>query len=188
MQRSLLVIGLLLVNLSLLHAQAISPGDSTIIPAAAQKNAQSEMIENIKKGFLGHPLADFSFKDVNKNHLSKKELEGKVIVVNFWFTACKPCIEEIPLLNEVVTSYKDKGVVFIAPGLDEASLVNKFLVKHPFNYQVVANQTAYADKMKVEVFPTHLITDKKGIIKQVVIGYHADIKDQLGKAIDWLLQ
>jgi peroxiredoxin len=173
-KKSLGLITLLCLHFSLLHAQ--SDADS-----------EKQMVENFRKSLLGKSMADFDFKDIKGNKLSKKKLEGKVIVMNLWFTACQPCRVEMPLLNQLTDEYKNKNVVFIAPALDEAKYVAKFLQKNTFNYQIVAGQEAYANKMKVEIFPTHLITDKKGVIQEVIVGYHADIKDKLGKVIDGLL-
>lgn len=165
---------LLAVNLNLLHAQS-------------SRAEQRKMIEFFKKGLLGKSLADFRFEDMKGNQLSKKELEGKIIVINFWFTGCRPCISEMPFLNELVASYKDKDVVFIAPALDRKENITKFLQKYSFDYQLVPDQERYAIKLSVENFPTHIIADKKGVIRQVEVGYNSGIKNILGKTIDGLL-
>ncbi|MEO5564518.1 MAG: TlpA disulfide reductase family protein [Chitinophagaceae bacterium] len=160
----------------------------TIVPAEdSPREAQRKMIESFRKGLIGKKLSDFKFDDIKGNKLNRKELEGKVIVINFWFTSCKPCILEMPFLNELVAAYKDKDVVFIAPALDKEAGITKFLQKFTFNYQVVAGQEAYANKLQVENFPTHIIADKKGIIKQVEVGYNSGIKNILGKTIEGLL-
>ena len=95
MQKISFLTALLFLNISLLNAQ-IDSAKST----SSANTEQAKMVEKIKKGFLNHSLADFNFKDVNGNKLNKKDLKGKVIVINFWFTTCQPCIQEIPLLNE----------------------------------------------------------------------------------------
>jgi thiol-disulfide isomerase/thioredoxin len=153
----------------------------------AEKEIMKKLVEDYRKAFIGKSLADFQFEDINGNKLNKKQLLGKVIVINFWFTSCKPCIAEMPLLNGLVAAYKDKDVVFIAPALDKDGAITKFLQKFKFDYQIIANQVKYADKLKVENFPTHIVTDKQGIIKQVEIGYNDGIKEILGKTIEELL-
>lgn len=44
----------------------------------------------------------------------EKELSGKIVVMNFWYSKCLPCIKEIPELNKIVAEYKDnKNIVFL---------------------------------------------------------------------------
>ncbi|HZI52546.1 MAG TPA: TlpA disulfide reductase family protein [Chitinophagaceae bacterium] len=40
------------------------------------------------------------------------------VIVNFWATYCVPCIKEIPYFQEIVSSYKDKGVKLLLVSLD----------------------------------------------------------------------
>ena len=46
--------------------------------------------------------SDFNATDLEGNEYSLSNLKGKIRVLNFWFTTCKPCVEEIPALNELV--------------------------------------------------------------------------------------
>ena len=40
--------------------------------------------------------------------ISAETLKNKILVVNFWATWCKPCINEIPDLNQLVIDHQDK--------------------------------------------------------------------------------
>src|ERR1700721_19361 len=71
---------------------------------------------------LGAPAPDFSLTSLDGKSYKLGELKGKTIVLNFWFTACMPCREEMPGLNELVKSYQnDRNVVFIAITFDQAA-------------------------------------------------------------------
>ena len=180
MKNRLALLILLFINTGLLSAQGTF--------SRSRNDEGRRIIENFKKGLIGKSLVDFRFEDMLGNTLQKKELTGKVIVINFWYTSCSPCISEMPLLNELVAAHKDTNVVFIAPALDDKERITKFLQKHSFNYQIVPEQEKFADKLKVEYFPAHIVADKKGIIRQVEVGYNARIKELLGKTIDDLLK
>src|SRR5688572_26715913 len=161
----------------------------TIIPVDQSEIAEREkFLENLRKNLVGRSIDSLQFTDINGGSFSRKNARGKVIVMNFWFTSCKPCIAELPMLNELVDAYKSKEVVFIAPALDKESSVKKFLEKYKFSYRVMPDQISYIQKLKVTVFPTHIIADRKGIIQQVEVGYNKDIKEKLSKAIDGLLE
>src|ERR1035438_8417675 len=47
------------------------------------------------------------------NEIRWDKLKGKVVVLEFWQTACAPCIEAIPHLNELVGQFSNR-VVFIS--------------------------------------------------------------------------
>src|SRR5436853_6658072 len=110
MKKSLFLFLLLSVNFYFLSAQ----GTLYAVPHDPER---ARMVDNFKKSLIGKPLADLSFVDLSGNKIQKKDLLGKVIVINFWFTSCQPCINEMPLLNNLVAAYKDTNVVFIAPAL-----------------------------------------------------------------------
>lgn len=81
-----------------------------------------------------------------------------------WFIACKPCLEEFPELNELVETYKNNDdIVFISLALDKQEELEKFLLKKPFKYKVIANQKVFIqDELKTNKFPTHIIVDTDG--------------------------
>jgi thiol-disulfide isomerase/thioredoxin len=72
---------------------------------------------------------DFNLSTVDEKKISNKDLEGKVVVFNFWFTSCVPCLKEMPELNKIAEKYKDnKSVIFLAPSFEESKLIKKFLL------------------------------------------------------------
>jgi thiol-disulfide isomerase/thioredoxin len=63
---------------------------------------------------LGAKMPLFKAKTMNGNLVSTESLMGRVVVLNFWAIHCKPCIAEIPGLNDLVEMYQKKDVVFLA--------------------------------------------------------------------------
>ena len=43
-----------------------------------------------------------------------KKLKGKIVLIDFWATWCRPCVQAMPHLQKVWEKYKDKGLVVIA--------------------------------------------------------------------------
>ncbi len=129
----------------------------------------------------------FSAIDLEGNKLSLDELKGKVVVLNFWFKDCGPCKREMPGLNQMVQDYAGKDVVFIAPALDNAEKLTKFLKKSEFNYQVVAEANDLAETYEVTSFPTHVIIDRDGRVEARITGgtldRHDDIRPFIEKAL-----
>src|SRR5665213_3409877 len=123
-------------------------------PEPADKNDQP---------FVGRPLPDFNFKDINGNTVSLEGLKGKPIVINFWFTACVPCIEEMPALNQLKEKYKNSDVVFLSITFENKT-VTEFLKKHPFNFTPISGAQEYCDNL-VTIFPLTLFINRQGIVQ-----------------------
>jgi thiol-disulfide isomerase/thioredoxin len=73
---------------------------------------------------MPQPVAGESFgslvlKDLDGASVSLARLRGKVVVLNFWATWCKPCIEEMPLLADLATRYQNRGLVVVVASVDE---------------------------------------------------------------------
>lgn len=106
----------------------------------------------------------FTATDLEGNTFSLDELKGKVIVINFWFVACKPCVEEIPELNELVEKYEDKDVVFLGFALDNEKRLNSFLEKTPFKYHIFSQSKKIIENYGVNSYPTHIIIDQSSAV------------------------
>jgi peroxiredoxin len=144
-------------------------------------------MEQEKNELIGTKATDFNLKDLKgKTHILS-ELKGKVVVLNFWFVECKPCIMEMPELNELVEEFKEKNIVFLAIALNDKKQLKKFLKTTDFNYKVVANGQTSADSYGVKGFPTNVIIDQNGIIHYVSTGIGPNNKENLQKAINELL-
>lgn len=79
---------------------------------------------------------DAQFKDVNGKIVDLTTLRGKTVVANFWSTWCPPCVEEMPMFDDVQSQWKDKGVVFVGIAADQADNVKTFLKKTPVSYKI----------------------------------------------------
>ena len=68
-------------------------------------------------------------------------LEDKVIVINFWNLKCKPCIEEIPILNTLVNDFNNEPVIFIAITEDKKNSVKDYFKRtnKSFHYRIVTD-------------------------------------------------
>jgi thiol-disulfide isomerase/thioredoxin len=136
---------------------------------------------------IGESIATFSFTDINGNLLSSDLLKGKVIVINFWGTTCTPCIAEMPELNNLVEKMKGKEVVFIAPVIDTSkeTLVNNFLPKYPFKYQIVIVDS---DDYSITGYPTNLVIDQNLKVVEKLTGVSPENIKKLEQKINELIK
>lgn len=118
----------------------------------------------------GKALSKFSFTDINGKVYDPKTTKGKIVVLKFWFIACKNCVEEMPELNEMVDQYKGrKDILFVSLAFDAKKDLVNFLKKKKFNYAVVPDKRDYMMKdLKISAYPTHMIINKQGLISKVI--------------------
>ena len=102
-----------------------------------------------------------------------------VLVINFWATFCKPCIEEIPYLQSISNKYKDEKVRLLLVSLDLAAFypnrIEAFAKKHNFNSQIVWLNETNADHFCPKIdeswsgaIPATLIVNNKSGYKKFV--------------------
>jgi len=122
---------------------------------------------------------NFTLPDLNGKKVELKSLLGKgPVFIHFWATWCKPCLEELPYLDKMGQTYKDKGLVMVAVSIDDPKTVNKVksLIKSRRYKFLVLLDTAQevANLYHVQdVIPTDLLIDAKGNIRKMHTGYKA---------------
>ncbi|MCB1644749.1 MAG: TlpA family protein disulfide reductase [Pseudomonadales bacterium] len=100
------------------------------------------------------------------------DLRGKYLIVNYWATWCGPCIKEIPELNELADTHRDRltvwGVNFDEPEGDEMrAQVSKMKITFPV---FSANPSAQLGVETPQVLPTTLIFDPAGKLLKTLVG------------------
>ncbi|MCA8955958.1 MAG: TlpA family protein disulfide reductase [Planctomycetes bacterium] len=113
---------------------------------------------------------DFEVTTLDNQRLRLSELRGKIVVLNFWFLACVPCIAEIPALNAIVAKYAADEVVFVGLALDDAAALRAFLTKRTFDYRIAPATRSIWNAFGVLAAPTHLVIDTEGALHRKLLG------------------
>ncbi|MBP2420820.1 TlpA family protein disulfide reductase [Microbacterium imperiale] len=109
--------------------------------------------------------------------VSSDDYRGGVLVVNFWYAACGPCIVEAPLLEEVWQEYQDQGVAFLGVNTyDQPATALSFARDNNVTYPSVIDvndgrvKLAFAQVTPIQATPTTLVLDRDGRVAARVIG------------------
>ena len=116
------------------------------------------------------PLPDGNFLQmIDGSVKSFSDFKGKLLVINFWYINCGPCIIEMPYLNDLVNKYQNEDVQFLALSFDTVPDIKSFLQKTEFIYEhgSISRSLMYDF---TPVSPGHFIVDKDGIIRDIIIG------------------
>ena len=123
-------------------------------------------------------MPDFELKTIAGELIKSKNLLNKVVVLNFWFTTCTPCIRELPVLREISEYYANKDVVFISISTENTPAeLERFIMKdRGFGYQMVSdkNSKSMMKKFSIGIVPQNYVIDKSGRIKKVWTGIPVD--------------
>lgn len=108
---------------------------------------------------------DWKLRDLSGADFDFHTAEGKVIVINFWATWCPPCIAEMPSLEGLYEKYKTNNeVVFLLVSNEEATVINKFMDKKDYSFNVYQSLTEYPKDFNVSSIPRTFVISKKGDI------------------------
>jgi thiol-disulfide isomerase/thioredoxin len=138
----------------------------------------------------GKKLPEFNARALSGKYIHFSELKGKIVVLKLWATWCGSCVKEIPELNAMVDRYKnDSSIVFIAITDDSKEVIERFLVKRPFNYQHITDAKAlkniFQPGFRKEI-PKHMVVDRDMNIVLDISGESATIAQLLSDKIEQL--
>lgn len=83
-------------------------------------------------------LLGLTLNDANAKPQAIKQWQGKFLVVNFWATWCKPCVEEMPELVQLQKDLASNNVQLLGLGIDTPTNIAEFTKKYQISYPVFA--------------------------------------------------
>jgi thiol-disulfide isomerase/thioredoxin len=98
--------------------------------------------------------------------LSLNKLRGKVVLLDIWGLACKPCIASLPRVQKLHDKFNDKGLTVIAVhgwgGSYES--ISKFIKQKKYNFAVGIDSGKTVKNYGVIGIPSYYLIDKKGVL------------------------
>jgi thiol-disulfide isomerase/thioredoxin len=98
---------------------------------------------------------------------------GKVIVLDFWATWCKPCLAAMPRLDEIARAHPDVAVIAI--NLDDATAARALFERYRWAMTLVADDGDASERYGVSSIPHTVILDRSGVVRQVIRGARSDL-------------
>jgi peroxiredoxin len=107
--------------------------------------------------------ADFTLADLSGKSWTLKQLNGKVVVLNFWATWCPPCRKEMPDLESLYQQFKDQGLVILAISDEDTGKVKPFVAQEKVTYPILLDPGRKVNELfQISGIPKTFVYDRNG--------------------------
>lgn len=130
---------------------------------------------SVPKSEVNTSALDFTGKTADGKVVKLSDFKGKVVLLDFWASWCKPCKEEFPFLVKLHNKLKNKNFTVLAVNVDvELGRMQNFLSKQKAQpeFPIIFDQGGALPRLyDVEGMPTTVLIDQKGIIRYRHTGF-----------------
>ena len=123
---------------------------------------------------VGQPAPEITVQRMSGKSVSVSSYRGQVLLLDVWASWCGPCKQELPMLDDIASRLRHKGVEVLAVSVDqERDNVVKFLGSRGRWSLTIAHDPKgeIADRLQPDKMPTSYIIDREGIIRYVNYGF-----------------
>ncbi len=134
-------------------------------------------------------IAAFELEDVNGHLHRLSDYQGKVVLINFWASWCPPCIQEIPGMQRLAKSLRNRPFEIIAINVSEQkqrALYQSKRINMTFTVLLDTEGKTFRH-WQAKILPTSFIVDKKGRIRYLAQGPLEWDSDEVSVIIEKLL-
>ncbi len=98
--------------------------------------------------------------DLDSKSIDLNQYKGKTIFINFWATWCKPCLQEMPSIQQAQELLKNEDIVYLFASDEAVEQIEKFKTNHPYPFHYVKAENIAA--LNIMALPTTYIFNPKG--------------------------
>ncbi len=135
--------------------------------------AKMEYARRLRQSFVDEPSKEFELQTIGDQKISLSSLKGKVVLLDYWATWCKPCIKSIPLLKRLYEQYAKLGFEILYISTDDAADSPKiipFARENKIEFPVLFDNKTN-DLYRAWALPTVIFIDKNGRIRYRDMGF-----------------
>ena len=124
---------------------------------------------------IGNKAPSFELQSVTGDTVKLADMEGKVVLLDFWAVWCGPCRTAMPFFQELQDKYGKDGLEVIGVHVDDRmpppDEVAEYLAKLGVSYTNVVSTVDNDNEFMIFAMPTTYMVDREGIIVKRHIGF-----------------
>ena len=126
----------------------------------------------IRKQLAGKPAVELDLTDLKENPLALSDFKGKMVLLDFWATWCRPCRADGPALEKLYRIYGDKDLVIVGVSVGEQrGVVEQFLRQNSRSYAIVlSTENEMPMPYHVSALPTYIVINRDGAVATAAQG------------------
>jgi len=125
---------------------------------------------------VGNAAPDFTLRDLDGAPVTLSELHGKVVLVNFWATWCRPCKKELPVLQRLADEYPDDLVVLAINWQERADDARAYFEENGLTMRVLLDRGGVYDQYRLQGLPDSFFIDREGTLAAFQFGELSESK------------
>lgn len=159
------------------------------INASVMLAARPSSDEILKMDLVGAPAPAFvNAKPLTGAPASLASLKGRVVVVDFWASWCGPCRMLAPKLSTLKNRFGAQGLSVVGITSDDAERAAVFAERHGMTYPSLSDPNADTNRAYGIIgLPTVVVIDKKGVVRDVFVGYDPSVEAKMEQIVKALL-
>ncbi len=140
----------------------------------------------------GKHLPEFFLPNLNSEIVNSTQFKDGIILLDFWYRSCYPCLKALPGIERLHQKYEDKGLTVLGINSTDKDPIKlkKFLVEREITYTTLLDSDKeFVKKLNVAGFPTMLIVD--AATKKVLYvheGYGDETEQKLNDKVESFLK
>jgi thiol-disulfide isomerase/thioredoxin len=133
------------------------------------------------------PLAPaFTVATLDGSRFNLDQMNGRVVLIDFWATWCGPCMEELPQIKQIAKDFAGQPLVILSLSWDEDEQKwKKFVAKNQMTWPQYLDTThRIGNLFEVRALPGYFTIDSDGVLTTEMLGGGFDVEGRLKQLVD----